>query len=395
MKALTQTIIVIVAFSLLAAGFAPARNVSGEGFRDSFELQAREAEVATVLAQVQTSRPVAPVEPVLSSIPLAEAPPIPPVPPTEPASVEQIVATDVSNLVQSFSLGSRSGSTGTVLVIPSEQTSTEDLLTINEDMSVMSRIFQKNLQQARIGIASGDRYMYSQYSTLLGSGGGGIQSIYLEGFGALFLMKVDFPLTPPPGMQDDEKETQKAEQGDPVWRQMKQEMYEPQKAGRRRRTDRAEEKYDAEKVENFKTTLIKALKHAANIRSMKPDESVILTITGKGQAIGTAITSARLTGENQIIITKRVGDENMITKILPGTSLDDIGLSSPSILLIRTKKSDIDQFAKGALDLNKFRQRVQLLTYPLLGGAAERGGPFDLYYNDILGTRSTGSSNRR
>jgi len=381
MKALTQTIIVIVALSLLAAGFTPARNVSGEGFRDSFEIQAREAEVATVFAQVQTSGPVAPAEPVLSSIP---SPPIPPVPPTEPASVEQIVVNDVSNLVQSLSLGSRAGNTGTVLVIPSEQTSTEDLLTINEDMSVMSRIFEKNLQQARIGIGSGEMYRYSQFSTLLGSGRGGIQSIYLQGFGALFLMKVDFPLTPPPGMRDDEKETQKAEQGDPVWRQMRREMYEPKKAGRRRRTDRPESKYDAEKVENFKTTLIKALKHAANIRSLKNDESVILTVTGKGQAIGTTITSAMLTGENQIIISERIGDGKTRTRIVQGTSLDDIRLSSPSILVIRTKKSDIDQFAKGDLDFDKFRQHVQLLTYPLLGGAAERGGPFDIYYNDIV-----------
>ena len=70
-------------------------------------------------------------------------------------------------------------------------------------------------------------------------------------------MKVDFPLTPPPDMQDEEKKTQKAEGGDPVWRKMRQEMYEPEKVDRRRRTDRPEEKYDAEKVENLKTTLIK------------------------------------------------------------------------------------------------------------------------------------------
>lgn len=403
MKTLTHTIIVIIAFSLLAAGVVPARNASDEEVQAAVELQIKQteleqqsrAEVAAVLAQAQTSPPAVPVTPsVLSPSPV---PPIPSPPPTEPASVE-LVANDVSNLVQSFSLGSRSGSTGTVLVIPSEQTRTENLLTINEDMSVMSRIFEKNIEQARISIARGNIYASRQdpFSMFLGGGRGGIQSIYLQGFGALFMMKVDFPLTPPPDMQDDEKETTKAEEGDPVWQQMRREMYEPEKVYRRRRTDRPEEIYDAEKVENLKTTLIKALKHAANIRSLKPDESVILTVTGSSQATSTTIEAARvLPGENQIIISEQVGDGKTRTRIVQGTSLDNIGLSSPSILVIRTKKSGIDAFAKGDLGFDQFRQRVQLLTYPHLGGAAKRGGPLDFYYNDIVRPRSTSSSNRR
>jgi hypothetical protein len=410
MKTLTHTIITFIALNLSAAGFAPAQNVSGEGLSDSFEIQAAEAEVAAVLAQTRTRQPEVPVIPSESStappIPTPSIPtpsmPAPAPPPTEPVSVE-LVANDVANLVQSFSLGSRSDSTGTVLVIPSEQTNTEDLLSINEDMSVMSRIFEKNIQQALIGTARGNPYTSRQdpLSTLLGGGRGGIQSIYLQGYAALFLMKVDFPLTPPPGLQDDEKEIQKTEGGDPVWQQMKQEMYEPQRANRRRRTDRPEEKYDAEKVENFKTILIKALKHAANIRSLKPDESVILTVTGKGQATGTTIIKAMRSGENQILVQERTADGKMINKVISGTSLDDIGLSSPSVLVIRTKKSDIDEFAKGNLGFDQFRQRVKLLTYPLLGGADHgHRNPFDAYYGGSrsagsYGARSTGSSNRR
>ncbi len=378
MKTLIHTIIVIAALSLLAAGFAPAQNVSGEEV----------SEVAVVFAQVQASGPAAPAEPVLLSIPSSEAPP-PISPPV--AATSNMISFGIDD---ALSFGLRSGSTGTVLVIPSEQTSTEDLLTINEDMSVMSRIFEKNLGYAPFPSGRPGFFgpRHDSLSMLLGGSRGGIQSMYLQGFGALFMMKVDFPLTPPPDMQDDEKETIKAEDGDPVWQQMRREMYEPENVSRYSRADRPEEKYDAEKVENLKTTLIKALKHAANIRSLKPDESVILTITGSSEATGTIIKSARLSGGNQIIVSERVADGKTITRLVSGTSLnDDIRLSSPSILVIRTKKSDIDEFAKGDLDFDRFRQRVQLLTHPLLGGAAECGSPLDVYFR----SRSTGSSNRR
>jgi hypothetical protein len=359
MKTLTHTIIAFVALSLLAAGFASANN----------------APPAPVLPTTPTPAPAP------SSVPA-------PTPPTLPA-----VNDNMYNLTRSLSFGSQSGSTGTVLVIPSEQTKTEDLLTINEDMSVMSRIFEKNIEQDRISTARSSMFVSRNdpFSMLLGGSRGGIQSIYLQGFGALFLMKVDFPLTPSPDMQDDEKEIQTAEEGDPVWQQMKQEMYEPDKVDRRRRTDRPEEKYDAEKVENLKTILIQTLKHAANIRSLKPGESVILTVTGSGEAAGTIITSERIPGGNQVLRTERVGDGNTRTRIVQGTSLDDIGSSSPSILVIRTKKSDIDQFAKGDLNFDQFRQRVQLLTCPYLGGAAGHG---DLIDNLYMRSRSAGSRDR-
>lgn len=396
MKTLTRTIIVIVALNLSAAGFVSAGNVSDEQIRAAVELQLQKADIAAVLAQASTSPPTAHV---LPSAPTPANPPTPtpapaptaPTPPTLP-----MVNNNIYALTKGISYGSQTGGSGTVLVIPSGQTNTEDLLKINEDMNVMSRIFEKNIGQARISTGYGSMFVSRNdpFSMFMGGGRGGIQSIYLQGYGALFLMKVDFPLSPSPDIRDDEKETVKAEESDPVWQEMRREMYEPENVDRRRRTDRPEEKYDAEKVENLKTTLIKALKHAVNIRTLKQDESVILTIAGSGQAKGSTITAVTRSGENQIIVSERVNDGNMRTRIVQGTSLDDIGLSSPSILVIRTKKSDIDEFAKGDLDFDRFRQRVQLLTCPLLGGAAEHGDYGD-YFDLLRRSRSTGSSSRR
>jgi len=372
MKALTQTIIVTIALSLLSAGVVTANNVSGEAIQSAaVELQAQKAqlekskaELAVALAQAQISQPAA------TETALEPTPTVPPVS-TSVAAVERNIY-ELTNTLSSF--GSQAGSGDMVLVIPSEQTRMEDLIAINEDMNVMSRIFETNLEQSRITTARSGFFGSRRdllVGTYLAGGRGGIQSMYLQGYGALFLLKVDFPLSPSSDVQQDEKKPEKEEQGDPVWQQTRREMYEPENVNKRRKTERPEEKYDPEKVENLKTTLIKTLKHAANIQSLKPDESVILTVTGSGGSTSAKIIAATRAGENQVLVQQRDSDGKMITKLIQGTAkeLNDIGLSSPTILVIRAKRSEIDAFAKGELDFDKFRGRVQVLTYPLLGGA--------------------------
>ncbi len=87
------------------------------------------------------------------------------------------------------------------------------------------------------------------------------------------------------------------------------------------------------------------MKHAANIRALKPDESVILTVIGKAGQSATSVFVGTKTG------------------FLP-----------PRILTIRAKKSDIDAFAEGKLSFDQFHQKTQLLSYPYLGGNIG-GGP--------------------
>lgn len=348
MKTLNRTIIAILALSLLVAGFASANNA-----------------------------PV-PVTPSTASPAPVPTPPTP-VPPTVPTSVSvSAVNDDMYGLALGLPYGSRSAGADSVLVIPTGQIGTEEIITINEDMSVMSRIFQKNLEQNRISMTYGSIFPSRRRNVilpLLGGGRGQIQSMYLQGYGALFMMKVDFPLSPSPDAQQEKEQTQKEPEGDSVWREMRREMYEPHKVERGRKTDQQGEKYDAEKVENLKTTLIKALKHASNIRSLKPDESVILMITGSGESTGAIITSARrLHGENQVIVQQKNADGKTVTRLVQGSDLDNIGSATPSILVLRAKKSEIDTFAEDQVDFDRFRQVVQVLTYPLLSGATGRSG---------------------
>ena len=319
MKSLVQTITVLVTFNLITAGFA--------------------------LAQVVPP----PVEP-----PAAPTPPSPPrIDALKSAAKEvQKQAEGVrkqmeivhQNLRRSFSY---SGA-GTVIVIPTSEMKAEDLATIIEDMTVMARIIDKQLGQ--------DQPKHIWFSgDFLGQSSRMAETMYLQGYGALFLKKVDFPLSPQTTLKEEEKEIQK-EDVDPVWEQMRREIYEPQE-DRRRRTEGEEEKYDAEKVENLKTNLIKALKHAANVRSLKPDESVILTITGSGDS--SIFATIAIAGDSRVIVQdKKTAGMRIVTPTLPS----HLESPSPSVLIIRAKKSDIDAFAKGDLDLDKFRERVLIFT---------------------------------
>jgi hypothetical protein len=382
MKILNKTIITVVALSLLAAGVVSANNASDE------EIQATKTDIGAILAQAQSSQPATPVPPTVT-VPT----PAPPAPAPTPV---QAVNQQLDSLISSFSFGSRTGSSDMVLVIPIEQTKTEDLIAINEDMNVMSRIFETNLEQDRIATARSGIFIPSRrdpYGMFLGGSRGQVQSMYLQGYGALFMLKVDFPLSPSSDVQEEEKETQKTEEGDPVWLETKQQMFEPEKFDRRRRIDQPEVKYDPEKVENLKTTLIKTLKHATNIRLLKSDESVILTVIGGGESSGTKITDVIVAGNNQVIVQGKDANGKKTMRIIRGNALDDIGLSTPTVLVIRAKKSEINAFAKGELDFDKFRARVQMFSYPYLGSVELRGDSSSFYMGDE--SRSTGSSSRR
>jgi hypothetical protein len=383
MKTFIRTIIVFVAFNLITAGFAFAQNASEEealAAQRQVEIARKEAELAVKAAQKeaeiaqkqmeaaqkQVEESIRQVAVAKQSIPALE--PTSPVPPTMPRLTPE--ETRLSNLRRRLSSRSQSGSAGTVFVIPSAEIEVENLLMINEDMNVMSRIFENNLHGARIALMRANLFLSSHdpLSVLLARGRGAIQGMYLQGYGALFLMKVDFPLSAPP-QTPEEKGTEKEEKGDKVWEQMRREMYEPERVAKRK-TDDKEPEYDPEKVENLKTALIKALKHAANIRNLKPDESVVLTIIGSGEFAGEAIITTRrrtvVDGHNRVVIQE---PESEATR-----------LSLPTVLAIRATKSDINMFANGELDFEQFRQRVQMLSYPLLGGAVISGDSLDFYH---------------
>ena len=230
MNALTRTITLLFAVvNLVVAGVLPAQDASNEQINRA--AAAKQAEVAqkqakAVEKQAEATQRQVEVERTQALV-AGMAPPTVPNAPAAPVAPARAVSFNKS----SWPLGS--GGAGSVLVIPTAELKMEELVTMTEDMTVMSRIFEKNLEQARIPTARGGSLFLSShdpFAALLGAGGGAIQSMYLQGYAALFLMKVDFPLSPPPQTEEKQEEETKKEDTDPVWQQMRREMYEPQEA---------------------------------------------------------------------------------------------------------------------------------------------------------------------
>ncbi len=154
MNTLTRAIALLIALSMLMSGLALAQDAPAAETRE-VDVARREAEIAFREAQKQAEAAQKQAETVRkqrdaslmqADIALAKAR-------SMPAPV--VASTGISTISRGH-WPSRSGNgAGAVLVIPSAQIKTEDIVTINEDMNVMSRIFDKQLAKARLARSPG------------------------------------------------------------------------------------------------------------------------------------------------------------------------------------------------------------------------------------------------
>ncbi|MHC4113305.1 MAG: hypothetical protein ACYSUY_19715 [Planctomycetota bacterium] len=329
-----------------------------------------------------------------AAVPSPSKEPVPPDPPLPPPSGTASF-TSVATVADAFELAEEpprgaytyvnlpptaagSSSSRKVLVIPNAEIKAEDLAVITQDLQVMAHIFHKIFAGPQLveGI-------FMNYGDFFGRGSRATEAVYLQGYGALFLMEVNIPLSSPPKAKEQEQD-ENTEKADSVWKQAQQEIFHTPPT-RSTRTFDSTEIYNAEKVEELKSRLIKALKHAANMKNLEPDELIILTAIGKGRSYsGDVYSYGRASGggyssglsDYEGVGATNVGRNYSRTRGRYGTTrivTGGTGGASSTVLTIRAKKSDIDAFAKGDLDYDKFREKVQILSYPSLGQQVVRG----------------------
>jgi len=263
------------------------------------------------------------------------------------------VEPEIEQITKSIVLATTSqySGAGRVLVIPTEETRGQDIITIMEDLNVMSRILDKRLEDADLGRDCD--WFYG--SSFLEWNMPVTKSIYIEDSGVLFLKQVDFPLSPPDKPKGGDKG---AEDFDPVWEQTRREMYFGRNAWRQRHKKRSKEEYDAKKVEDLKMTLLQTLRHTANIRNLEPDKWIIVTVIGSGESGG--FTVGTLKSKSAVIVHDQ---DTKTVRTVAAPSPGEAGFSSPTVLTIRAEKSDVDDFAEGNIDFDEFREKVQIFTY--------------------------------
>jgi hypothetical protein len=255
---------------------------------------------------------------------------------------------------------SRTGSKGgRNLIIPSSTPDPTALTSANEDLAVMARVLQKAVAQAS---ADSDRKkaMGIELRALPGSSSS-FRNLYLEGYGAIFVLNVRFPLLPAPEKKEppSSKETTSTE-WDEAWKETfggggadtdVERVFRNVAGG-------ATMEYDAQKVEDLKTGLLEALKNATHIRSLKPEEMITLMVLGAEGRSERVVAKVSPEAGAQGGVFYRAG-----AGVATADGRKGAGARGESALMMRVKKSAVDAFAKGNLNLEEFRKKAAVLAY--------------------------------
>jgi hypothetical protein len=277
-----------------------------------------------------------------------------------------------------------------VLVVPAEQVNAEELAAITEDMQVMSYILDERFKQTRriqgVFIDFGDFFGRDNRQT---------EATYLQGYGVLFSMEVNFSFSPPSKRQAQETEPP-GEQVDSTWQRARRQVFSPGEGEGAESPDSAQE-YNSRMVEELKRELITTLKHAANIRGLQPDEWVILTVIGTGRrfggmggmsmgSMGGVFGGASYSAGGGYGAGASGGygagsmggyggggfggsSDGYGGGMVMGGMMGGMGgfsgtlADSVTVLTIRAKKSDVDAFAGGQLDFDRFCETVKTVVY--------------------------------
>jgi hypothetical protein len=230
---------------------------------------------------------------------------------------------------------------------------------MEDDLAVMTHIIDRAVDRVGEDVpdALGVPLIYT-------SGGRSVRALYLDGFGPLVMVKVNFPVHAPGEAQP--KAVERTESSE--WEEAKRALY-----GANRETTAGSSSsaapYDGGRVEALKKHLITALKEASNMKGVKPDESVSVTVFGSPAAAASGNGVGRVSGSRGVGVINsgaapgRVGQPpadwpsqstnlELVRTTLQGT-----------VLTLRARKSDIDAAAKGGLDDEAFMKKVTVNTY--------------------------------
>ena len=313
-------------------------------------------------------------QPPLSAEPLlAAAPPKTPPPPGRVAGAEIEVSDDTDDAFATARAGAADAAT-TVrrifaggespdrpLIISSSTPDEKAVATLDEDLNIMARILDKSIERGGDDDRKGPMGIHLW---ALGQGGNrGARNLYLDGYGAVFILNVNMPLLAPPSRAQVED---KKEQTSSTWEEARNELYGGEDRGSYKRIGgdkRPSMPYDAERVEALKKDLSEALKNATHIRGLKDNEHVTIVVQGAGS--DHSIRRARTVGPKK----GELSEDVFAFAFAPG------GGGPRSVMTLRAKKSDIDAFAKGKTDLDDFRKKISTAVYqtPGGGGGGEAG----------------------
>ena len=261
------------------------------------------------------------------------------------------------------------------------------------DLNILSFVFSQNLERA----LSGDGGEMGAYKLgipmLLQTGGRSVEASYIEGFGAVFNLKVRFPLVQ---SADVDKESQTSS-ANSEWEQARRAL-----AGATQSDPRSANPYEKavhfnpKLVETLKKRVIELLGNASHLRHVQPDEWVAVTFSGPPNMLAPNSGVGSGSAGMGSLGSSTIDDPNAPAKpssSSPKPNQAPVGAEKPSepsqniagtrrgpnrmtILTIRIKKRNEDAFAANKMTEDEFFHAAEIASY--LGPIVENG-PADDY----------------
>jgi len=238
------------------------------------------------------------------------------------------------------------------LVLPSAEAN-QDPTAIKQELVIMSRVLEKSLQPESERRSNPFRF---EFGGLQVGGRNDLDALYLDGYGALFLLEVDYPLVAAPVRADKPADSVKAK--DDTWEKARREV--------RGETDpdddddliaqvfprREARPFEAGRVDALRDRLLVALRQAHNLTCVRDSESVTLVISGSMAPEGSARrTKARAVSGaegHQVRLDEAQGDGRPPR--------------GGSVMTLRIRKADMDALKAGRINDEEFARKVTINT---------------------------------
>jgi hypothetical protein len=245
-----------------------------------------------------------------------------------------------------MSFGARGPASYRTLILPMGEGGLESG-TVREDLTIMGRVLDKALHPEQERRANPFRL---ELGSMRMGGRNELDALYLEGYGAVFLLEVDYPLAPAPTA---EKHGEKgAAEVDEAWEEARREVRgRPGSESLPYLRERQGPTYEEQRVEGMKVRMLEALRQGRNIRALRPDETLTVVVSGPapgGRARVAKVRTSRREGDG--------GDGS--TEVKVRKEIVEQGTPSGSVLTLRVRKSELEQLAKETLKWDDFVKRV-------------------------------------
>jgi hypothetical protein len=238
------------------------------------------------------------------------------------------------------------------LIIRSGKVDPKTTAQLQEDLAIMSRILEKGAAEYR-----DEHEEVAGIPILVLSNGKAVRAMYLEDYGVLFTVTVNVPLQPEPRVEQVEEKTSP---GNEDWNEARSELFGERRQVVTRLDKGPRREFDQHQFDEFRDSLVEALRNAANIRNLHDTDWVTLVVRGRGSAVETEGTLDLLVRNNAYGRWGAGAGENSMPMQVGAI---EERTNEASTMVLRIRKNALDEFAKTKGSADEFRKKVAVALY--------------------------------